>query len=142
MKKKEDLYITLIRYGREHLKNGTDTDAAYNYLKEQGFVFEEKNQALFGNVFHTIFYRPVITRGNYFLKLEYYFQLLEYEELNEARNNSSWAHFFAICAIMISIMVGGYQIFKPSEVKLIPSQQKQITNLNKKLSDLNQKIDE
>ncbi len=123
-KKDEDLYIALIRYGRDHLKEGVDRDQAKQYLIEKGYSFDDGDrQFLFTRLFNDTFVSQGFIGSKGFLLLSSYFNLLEYEELNEARQQAKDAKKMAIIAIFISAFLAlasigfsYYQVTHPQDV--------------------------
>ena len=74
----------------------------------------------------------------YYLSTDAYFQLLEYEELHEARESAKEARKIAIASIIISafLAIGAICVsLKPAQIKLTESQIQEIKglfiNLNK-----------
>jgi hypothetical protein len=107
-KKKRDLYISLLHFGREQLEHPVTMAEARAHLRATN-VGEEfvLNDIWFGDLFDDAFYRvSSYNEARWALKMESYFQLLEYEELHEARQSSFRATMLAIVAIFISSAIG------------------------------------
>lgn len=129
MENLEDLYITLLRYGRDHLENGVTYTEVRAHLEKNGFNFRDNNnykdkhlRRLFPSLFFSpgsspnapVDHDPIMDHSEgvrRHLRTEAYFQLLEYEELNEARASSRKAHWTAIFAIIISIIAMGFSVY-------------------------------
>jgi len=106
MAEKEDFHITLLKYGRERV-NGSEPvyyPDAKAYVKSK---HPELSDMSFRNAFTVAFVASELPEDGQrhqamALRLESYFQLLEYEELQEARKSSRNALRVAIGAICIS----------------------------------------
>ncbi len=111
-KDESDLYITMIRYGKDNLSKGVKFDELEKHLKDKEFKPErEKDDLLWVHSFRDIYYNPksgtkdiggFSIHEKCFLRIESYFKLLEYDELNEARQSAKSAKLTAIIAIFIS----------------------------------------
>ncbi len=134
-KKDEDLYIVLIRYGRENLETGVSFDETIEFLKTKGAEF---SKAHLRRIFPAAFLKPSDSPGSpsdcdpipehgesvkRFLRIQSYFHLLEYEELQEARQQAKSARSLAITAIFISAFLAlasigfsYYQVTHPQDV--------------------------
>ena len=119
----DDLYIEMLRYGREHLGHGvTIADTRTHLRKLHSGAELVESETRFGNTFGETFL-PIAGADNpsgiqmYSLKMEGYFNLLEHEELNEARRSSRNALRVAIAALVISGILSAVSIF----VQLAPS---------------------
>ena len=99
MAKKDDVYITLLKYARKETreKGQIDLDKALKYLYlehpkvNEGAIKNFCHQALRG-----------LPDGTFALQPGAYFQLLEHEELQEARQASHKALIVAILAVLVS----------------------------------------
>ncbi len=119
--KKDDLYIAILKYGKEHLQEGVTSEDLIKFLEHKKYEYQYDGY-MFKGIFLDVFRKPTGTVGGRnlcFMKMEAYFQLLEYEELKEARQSSKTATWIAIVAIIISaglafasIILGLVQIFK------------------------------
>lgn len=104
----DDLYIDLPRYGRENLADGVtreDTLAHLRKLHPEAGLVESENR--FTNTFFQVFQLIAGSDSGsgiqrYTLSMEGYFNLLEHEELNQARQSSQNALWVAVAAITIS----------------------------------------
>ena len=123
--KKDDVYIAILKYAKDNLDNGATFTDVKKYLKQLGYSFEPQPfQDLFSRVFsdpsgHNYVMPLNVNIQKFIMGIEAYFQLLEYEELKEARQSSKNAMWIAIVAIIISaglafasIILGLVQIFK------------------------------
>lgn len=113
---KNDIYIESLKYGKEKLANFEDftRDELRKYLIDKGYSLSQKSpthiidfkdaafESLFGRVF-AFSKNPDTGNQRFWLNLEGYFQLLEHEELKDARKSSNRAMIVSIVAIIISI---------------------------------------
>jgi len=116
-KVKDDFYITLLKYVREKTVKGERvdyTEAEKHVVDIHGAI----NEGVLQRVFVESVEEPTgFTRGNtlnnrlleegcpLMMSLESYFQLLEHEEMEQARSSSKWALRVAIVAILITLGV-------------------------------------
>jgi len=110
----DDKYIQLLKWGREKPEGVSYRDLT-DKLKELGFPNSGEYKA--GTINH--FTDPIFSAmtPNYILNYEGYFQLLEYERLEEARKESNkavklatWSFWLAIFFSLASIVIGILQI--------------------------------
>jgi len=104
---KDNLYIAMLKYGRTKLDAGVSYDEMSVYLKEKGYSTSGMN-IFFNDSFCRLndvnkVYDDYGASEKCFLRAEGYFNLLEYEELNEARASSRKATRIALAAIVLSI---------------------------------------
>ncbi len=126
----DDFYITLLKFIRDGTNSG---GVGYNDAKAQ---IESSHPELPEEAFKRTFFKIVQELADFgaghdaliqkntphILTVDAYFHLLEHQELCQARQSSTRAHYTAIAAILISIAVLGWQIFNPATVKLDNSQ--------------------
>ena len=105
--KGDDLYIELLRYGKQHLVDGVDIEETREYLS----ALDPEAQLVesldgFHNVFVEAFSEIAVadTGQRYALRMEGYFNLLEHDELQLARQSSSRAMRWALAAITLSLV--------------------------------------
>ena len=104
----DDLYIALLRYGKDHLGESHTPEDLFEVMKDLGFdspylssieyfrlLFWESFEALDRNV-------SSLKSSVWVLSVDSYFRLLEYEELNEARRSSTRALRWARAAMALS----------------------------------------
>ncbi len=116
-----DLYINILRYA---------------YKKSEGFTLIELKKDLslgdehFAFLWNDLHYSKLFTKTNKYripnnqdwnnevllLSFEGRFKLVEYDQLEEAKESGKKATIIAIIAILISIAVAFYQIVIPQEV--------------------------
>ena len=108
-KPKEDLYIAVLRWGREHLGEYTTPKDLFDLMNDRGFESPYLSnfvafQRLFWDTFTALDHpeEPYYERFEWVLSVESYFRLLEYEELNEARQSSTKALRLAVAAMIIA----------------------------------------
>ena len=113
LRKKDDLYIALLRYGKTHLDRGSTLtiDDAKKFLEDGGYKFEvEYFPHLFPELFEQTSPQDMgqsAALGDpdpHTLSVSGYFQLLEHDELAQARRSSLIATYIAITAIIIGIV--------------------------------------
>lgn len=129
-------YITLLEYIRD--KNALGEGVNYNDTKAYvQNIHPEVSDMAFRRVFSDTLVTAIADVGDarelqfnqgtpFVLTRDAYFQLLEHQELQEARQSSKRAHYTAIAAILISISVGLWQIVKTPTVELDKSQFSQL----------------
>jgi len=111
--RKEDHYIATLKYGKEKLEKGEGVTRAefINDMENRGYNSEKYKT---GDTFTEIFKINVGMHNHstrFLMGMEAYFNLLEYEELKEARQSSKTATYFAFTAICISIITLGVSIY-------------------------------
>ena len=135
MAKKDDFYITTLKYGRSALEKAIDVhhDEVREYVKN---VHPNMNDYAFTKIFWDAFEAVQELGSNYadriknknphVLNIEAYFHLLEHQELQEARRSSHRALCIAIFAILLSGALAGtsiwIQLSKPTNVVVNSSQ--------------------
>jgi len=121
------IFIRLLEYGEKVSLEGTNMKAVKDwaienkYLAVPGSSDYENRYWLLNNLFNESFSKSREAKGEvWVLKNEYYFRLLEYRELEEARKastqanrNAFWAIVIAIIALICSLAIGYFQINKP-----------------------------
>ncbi|MBB5188313.1 hypothetical protein HNQ57_002592 [Zhongshania antarctica] len=115
---KHDVYIEILRYGRSKIGKPITFQEIKSHLENKGYDFDKFSAEQF---FSKLFVDRGLPRGNnpgelreegeFFLEHEGYFNLLEYEELVEARRSATHATWFAAIAIVISIVSTGASIY-------------------------------
>jgi len=103
----KDNYIKLLQWGRDNI-DGCSASELQTKLKELELPFDYDHYNNNLNAFTIGIF--VNYKGRYYLSFEGYFELNEHERLEEARKSSSVAKWIAICALIISIAVGLWQI--------------------------------
>lgn len=120
MREKKASHIRLLKYGEEIGLSGTNWDSTCDWaIKNE--ILPKKNcetAYLFRDLFFECFTNQTgSSLDTWVLKNEYYFRLLEYRELCEARetsrqaNRNAWfAIYISVIALLISSLIGYYQI--------------------------------
>jgi len=118
--KKDDLYIAILKHGYDKINEGVTYDSVRQHLEKLGYSFDADDNI---SRLHKLFYETFSlhtgkkTRGTvdseskYYIDIDAYFKLVEYTELKEARRASKNATYFAIIAIVISIVAFGFSIY-------------------------------
>lgn len=143
---KNDIVIEILQFGRQNmLEHGTglNSQEIKEHLEKKGFDMTiPKNNTNLSNVMNQYFSLFSQNPLKYSLKLDAYFYLLEYEELQDARASSKQANWWAIIALIISILGSGASIYysrlqidTPSEIK-----QSQLDTLVSKLITIHKDI--
>lgn len=106
-----DIYIKILKYANENpgFSFQKITDA---FPDQKKLIVEELRR-------NKIFINVSPNSDQYMLSFESRFQLLEYEELNEARRSSRKATFIAIASILITLLSIGYSIFFVQKVEVV-----------------------
>ena len=120
--KKDDLYIAILKHGYDKVREGVTYNSTKQHLKKLGYDVGAHDVgaddvgtddgALYYRLFHETFTHPKGKKFNHtitletkcFIDMDAYFKLVEYTELKEARRSSKIATYFAIAAIVISIV--------------------------------------
>lgn len=111
---KEDIYIEVLKFGKEcGISGDFKIDNLFSHLAQKGYINEEEIQNYHnpssGNQLSAelskmrrIEYLYNQTEFQSSLHIESYFNLLEWEELSEARKNANEARALAIAALIVS----------------------------------------
>ena len=107
---KEDIYISFLKYARQYQSKYITYRDSEKYFKDKGDIFGRKFDThlflvLFNSTFKTIYLTGLPSgtpNENCLMSMEAYFQLLEHEELKEARESSRKALLYARIAMGIS----------------------------------------
>ena len=132
MKKKEDLFIEILKYGKENFENGVSFKELSEFIAkkeypisdvllvkhfQETFEITDDEGKQYGGDKHIL--ENANLKGR--LSIESYFRLIEYEELKEARETSqnamtrsSIAIGISILAMIISSLLSLYQINTPT----------------------------
>lgn len=116
---KEDLYIAVLKYGKENIGKPFLFAELEAHLKGIGYVYDEfALRQFFAALFISLDSptgnnqnQPIDNNHKFFLEHTGYFNLLEYQELDSARKSSLQATYFAIIAIFISIISTAASIY-------------------------------
>jgi hypothetical protein len=125
------IYIALLEYGEEHGLKGVTLDAVYewaektDYLPSSGSPQYQNTKSLLRDLYFECFEKNSNSNNNIWgLKNEFYFRLLEYRELVEARQastlakrNSNIATIISITALVASLYIGYMQLAKPLSIE-------------------------
>lgn len=118
---KEDLYIALLRYGKENLSIGRTYNELKKHLEDQGHEFTDGQlKRIFSDAYEFPVGLGALPNGGsyrilddrikhnvpHLLTLAAYFQLLEYQELTEARKTSRLAMVISIGAVVLTLVIG------------------------------------
>jgi len=121
------IYIALLEYGEEHGLKGVTLDAVYEWAEETNYLPSADSpecqdaKSLLRDLYFECFERNSNSTKNIWgLKNEFYFRLLEYRELVEARQasslakrNSNIATVISVTALVASLFIGYMQLAKP-----------------------------
>ena len=131
----EDVVITLLRIGKQCLHDGITYSDVKTRMEESGLDYEPTLlRYLFLKMFEPL---PIGYSGNdnhrttrdipHGLRVDGYFNLLEHDELNEARQSSRRATYFAAFAILISVVSIIISMISTDTVRLDDQQVREIT---------------
>jgi hypothetical protein len=146
------IFIALLEHGEEQGLKGTSLAAVLQWAEEEGYlpekddpVYKEQKGLLRGLFFESFEQNSVVSSSanSWGLKIEYYYRLLEYRELTEARTASSRAQITSIAAIILSlltIILSGYigYLQLKSPVKLSNTQYSELIQKSEKLIKSNE----
>jgi len=113
MSKPDDLFIVVLKYGKEHLHEWITGDDVRQHLKERGFDLQDElikilvKDAL-GQIF--VYHKKKEEVLKYRMHIDRYFQLLEYEELHDARNTAAEAKKQARTALWVTFTAMTFSI--------------------------------
>jgi hypothetical protein len=146
----DNIIVEILKYGRikkPGKEMGFTRDDLKLHLKNLGFKMDYEDDQTTNIIFDNCFTLNVPQKGQYVMRADAYFTLLEYEELEEARASSKQANIWAIVALGASILgtifAIGFslkQINTPTEIKqtqidqivsVLTAQKKQIDSLIK-----------
>lgn len=96
----DDVYIKLLKQGKERLESGKHM----TYGEFKGIISVLKIKRAPGTLFREIYGPPLGEDREEDICLDAYFNLLEYEELKQARESSKSASKLALWAIGIAIV--------------------------------------
>ena len=143
---KNNIVTEILRYGRTKKPGremGFTREELKSHLASIGFKMDYEDDQTTNIIFDSCFMMNVPQKGQYVMKANAYFTLLEYEELEEARASSKQANVWAIVALTVSIIgtlcsIGFSikQINTPTEIK-----QSQIDQITKTLNAQTSQID-
>lgn len=138
---KQDFIVEILEFGKTALLNngqGITFEETLKHLTDKGIQL--KNPAVIWEVLNTCFRLPPAgnPEGRHILKTDAYFSHLEYIELQEARKSSRSANFFAVSALIITILTSAFSVYysklqidSPTEIK--QSQIDSVLNLHRRL---------
>ena len=111
MKKKEDLYITILRFGKTKLYGGFQKQSLVEYLNQSGFNDITLHSNFLTNYFHEIFFSKDVsseydpnTSAIFYLKPERYTQLLDYDNMLSARKEAAIAIWIAVASLIVTLV--------------------------------------
>lgn len=118
LRKETNLHIRVLRYADAHPAfTMPEIIDDLNLFTEQ-ITFLQREVAT-GKFLVNVGDSPNGRGYRYMLTLEGKSRLIEYDELTEARRSSKEARWIAIAAVIISIMVGLFQIFNVQDVRIV-----------------------
>lgn len=133
---KKSPFIKLLEYGEQIGTRGADEKEIFEWALRTGVIPDNKDKVskrILDNFLYECFDKT--GDGSRILKVEYYFRLIEYRELEESRiasrqanRNSFIAILFSIAAIVISSIIGYQQL--TGSVSISSSQVREIVNAN------------
>ena len=131
---KKSPFIKLLEYGEQIGTRGADEKEIFEWALRTGVIPDNKvSKRILDNLLYECFDKT--GDGSRILKVEYYFRLIEYRELEESRiasrqanRNSFIAILFSITAIVISSIIGYQQL--TGSVSISSSQVREIVNAN------------
>jgi len=97
---KDDFYVNVLRWAKEKGSEGfllSDMDKELSLTEKQSNLIDYT-----ANTDTSVFINPETRTSIFKLSFEGYFKLLEYDELQEARESARQARFYAISAIFLS----------------------------------------
>lgn len=145
MQSEKSVFIKLLEYGEAVGTNGTRVDKMIDWALKNGIIplAEDKNHfenmVLLEELFYECFIKnDKLEKDIWVLKGEYFTRLLEYRELNEARESSRKANRNALFAIALSIVtllltltISYLQLHKPTTIS-----EKQLNKLTNHLDKI------
>lgn len=155
-----DVFITLINFGRETRLDGVTPKEALDRLQKEHpdiQIETDAQKANFANLFWQIFEvetesgpvpfsNLIVWEQKFLIRRDAYFNALDFEELQQARQSSKQAQWWAIIAILISIISLGVSIYFSNKQlhnasRIDEVQLKQLTPAIYDLKSIEQKLD-
>ncbi len=115
MKSDSDIYIDILKYGRDN-PGFTLKDISGRFPTHAQLIWNEMHNS---HLFLPIAADENIFEGELALSFEDRFRLLEYEELQEARQSSRRAMGIAIISIILSVVVTVISFFTVQNVEIV-----------------------
>lgn len=117
MMKEADLYIIILRYGKDKLSDGFQVPSFIKYLNENGYPEMSEYNTFLVHYFDKLFFSKDGTlfphySTFFYLRPECYSQLLEYDSMHAARKEAKEARRYAIVALVLNIIAILIAIFK------------------------------
>jgi len=112
----DDLLIKMLRFGKSKIESGFRYHDLVSFLQKNGFPnLTDDNYSLriyFQDVFFSANGYTIDHSSFFFITPESYFQLLDYDKMNETRKASRQANIIAIFAIVLTLVSLLVSIFK------------------------------
>lgn len=106
-----DIYINMLKYANEN--------PGFSFQQIMDAFPDQKNLIAKELKKNRLFIDVSAKSDQYMLSFESRFRLLEYEELNDARNSSRRAMIIAIASIIITLFSIGYSILFVGKVEVV-----------------------
>jgi hypothetical protein len=126
----EDIYISILKFAKEKAVDGFDLSELYAHLCDIGHLTQDEFEEMTTKPSNHIKYETAVKLDHlqrlakdsfiiaqtkksrrYSISTESYFNLLEHQELVEARKGAKTATFLSLSAIMISLISVGWAIY-------------------------------
>jgi len=109
----EDIYIELLRYGKKHLADVVTFPETLSYLQniQPGAGLLQSEEAFYSTFEQVFKQMGAASNRRWVLSMEGYFNLLEHDELQQARESSRKALVVAIWAIGISGILAAVSVY-------------------------------
>jgi hypothetical protein len=116
---KDDIYLSMLRFGKMKLADGFIIQNLVDFLSECG----HKNISPDSTILHQYFFKVYFAKDNvesyppnptirFYLRPECYMQLLEYNDMQVARKEAWETRWYAIIAIILTLASLVVSIFK------------------------------
>jgi hypothetical protein len=116
----EDIYVQMLRFGKSKLLDGFRLQELVDYLNNlSGQNSYSRNSNILTQYFNVVYFSnddattyPPNNGQIFYIRPECYMQLLEHDNMLQARKESKEARVYAIVAIVVSVITGVVSLFK------------------------------
>lgn len=116
---KEDIYLSMLRFGKMKLDDGFTVQALVDHLVQCGY----ENISIHSTILYQYFFKVYFSKDNvesyppnpsirFYLRSECYMQLLEYDDMQAGRKEAMETRWYAIIAIILALLSLVVSFFK------------------------------
>ena len=134
MDERNSIFLKMLEFGEEKQADGVDFNQFLLWAVDKKIIphVNTDKTTYLRELFQECFSNAYTSTGRHVLKAEYYFKLIEYRELSEARKASNEARIFSIIAIiisLISLIIAGFGTVKLDSSTKIDLNDKTISSI-------------